>query len=229
MPKLFFAVTAALAFSFFCAEAQERSVRSVKPFHSIEVSSGIDLYLRQGDTLSIEVESCLEYIGRIETKITDSILIIKALQPMRWGYEKSPKVYVTFNHIRSLIATSGADVYGAGIYELDNFAVAAHSGADMYITLECRTLRINASGGSDVKVSGRARNLKASVASGSDLNASELKTDHCDIVASGGSDAIVNVSISLIADANGGSDIGYIGNPAVKEFIESGGSDIYRK
>ncbi|MFT3737698.1 MAG: head GIN domain-containing protein [Breznakibacter sp.] len=218
-----------LSLATFCVKAQEKSIRPAKPFHTIEVGSGIDLHLKQSDTLSIEVESPVEYIDRIQTKISDSVLIIKAVQPMRWGYEKSPKVYVAFNQLKSLIAISGADVYGTGVFGLGNLSIVAHSGADIYITLECQTLRINAREGSGVKVSGKARSLKAIVGSGSDLNAGELKADHCEITANGGSDAIVNVAINLEANANDGSNIGYIGNPAIKELTESGGSDIYRR
>jgi hypothetical protein len=211
------------------AMAQERSTREAKPFHSLEVSSGIDLYIKQGNEETIEVICDKEYIKRIETEVQDSVLTIKAVQPMRWGFDKSPKVYVTFKQLRSLIATSGADVYGTGIFQLQMMSVSVHNGADIYITLECERLKLNASGGSDIKVSGKAKSLNANIASGSDLNAADFKVDNCDINVSGGSDAIVNVSVSIFADASGGSDIGYIGSPKIKELNESGGSDIYRK
>jgi hypothetical protein len=212
-----------------CVSAQERSDRETKPFHSIEVSSGIDLYLKQGDTASIEVLCEKEFIKRIETNINDSILTIKASQPMRWGFDKSPKVYVTFVNIKSLIATSGADVYGTGVFALRSMSVAAHNGADIYLTMECENTKVNASGGSDIKLSGKSYHLKANISSGSDLNAAEFKSNNCDITVSGGSDAIVNASVSLFCDASGGSDIGYLGDPKLKELTESGGSDIYRK
>jgi hypothetical protein len=117
---------------------------------------------------------------------------------MRWGFDKSPKVYVTFKQLRSLIATSGADVYGTGIFQLQMMSVSVHNGADIYITLECERLKLNASGGSDIKVSGKAKSLNANIASGSDLNAADFKVDNCDINVSGGSDAIVNVSVSIL-------------------------------
>lgn len=211
------------------SSAQERSTRETKPFHSIEVSSGIDLYLKQGDSASIEVLCEKEFIKRIETNINDSILTIKASQPMRWGFDKSPKVYVTFVTLKSLIATSGADVYGTGVYALQSMSLAAHSGADIYLTMEGDITKVNASGGSDIKLSGKTNLLKANISSGSDLNAADFKTNNCDITVSGGSDAIVNVSVSLFCDASGGSDIGYLGEPKLKELTESGGSDIYRK
>lgn len=227
MPKTVFLILAlTVNYAIF---SQERSARLVKPFHTIEVTSGIDLYLRQGDTTKIEVVCEKAFIKRIETTITDSTLTIKSTPTMRWDYDKSPKVYVVFSDLRTLIATSGADVFGSGIFNIPSFAIFAHSGSDVYLTTDCKTIKINASGGSDVKVTGKANSLVAHITGGSDLNTADLKTNHCDVTASGGSDVIVNVALSLSANSSGGSDIGYIGNPPIKELIETGGSDIYRK
>jgi hypothetical protein len=67
------------------AMAQERSTREAKPFHSLEVSSGIDLYIKQGNVETIEVICDKEYIKRIEAEVQDSVLTIKAVQPYALG------------------------------------------------------------------------------------------------------------------------------------------------
>jgi hypothetical protein len=229
MQRLFFIFVTLLQLIFFPILAQEKTVRSVKAFHSIEVSSGLDLFLRQGDSCYIELVCDQLHTKQIITQTEDSILQIRSTHPMRWGFDKSPKVYLVFKDLKSLIATSGVDVYGSGVFELENLSVSAHSGTDIYITIACQKVKVNASGGSDIKLSGRAHSLKANISSGSDLNAADLKTNNCDIIASGGSDAIVNAAISLYAEASGGSDIGYIGTPHIKELLETGGSAIYRR
>jgi len=207
----------------------EREQRKVTKFLAVEVGSGIDLYLKPGNSIEVAVECDKSVIHRIVTDVENNVLKIAALSNTRWNYERSPKVYVTYDSLKAITTSGGSDVRGQGIVQCEDFIILANGGSDVYFNVECNNLKIEASGGSDVKVAGKANFLNAEASSGSDINAIDLIARRCRIIASGGSDALVNVVDDLIANASGGSDIGYMGDPAVKEIVESGGSDVFRK
>ena len=78
----------------------------------------------------------------------------------------------------------------------------------------------------NAKITGKAKYFSASASSGSDIVARDFETEKCQVKASSGSDATVNVSDELIAKASSGADIRYYGNPRTKDTNESSGGDI---
>ena len=64
---------------------------------------------------------------------------------------------------------------------------------------------------------------------GSDFNASGLQTEEADLHSSGGSDLSIAVRDRIVANASGGSDITYSGEPRSVNVNASGGSDIRRR
>jgi hypothetical protein len=225
-----FLFAAFIGLTSFNIESFQKEMRDVTLFQSVEVGSGIDLYLKQGDVNEVEVECEKAIMHRIYTEVNaKGALVIKAQSNTRWTVDKAPRVYVTYQVLKAISTSGGSDVRGNGVNKGKKVNITAFGGSDVYFNVECDTLIINASGGSDVKVAGKSQYLNADASSGSDINALDLESYKCRIVASGGSDAYVNVVNELFADASGGSDIGYSGNPPIKEINESGGSDVYRK
>lgn len=226
---LIICVILSVFFLSFIDNTQERELRPISKFSAVEVGSGIDLYLKPGNSVELAVECDKSAIHRIVTEVDGKVLKISAMSNTRWSYDRSPRVFVTYDSLKAITTSGGSDVRGQGIIQCADFAIVANGGSDVYLNIECNNLRIEASGGSDVKVAGKANYLNAEAISGSDINAIELMATRCKITASGGSDALVNVLDDLVAHASGGSDIGYMGNPAIKEIVESGGSDVFRK
>jgi len=85
------------------------------------------------------------------------------------------------------------------------------------------------SGGSHVSVScsGADISIEASGGSGADLASFTVVSANID--ASGGSQVTVTISGTLIVDANGGSQVYYIGNPTLGVIDTSGGSQVLQK
>jgi hypothetical protein len=77
-----------------------------------------------------------------------------------------------------------------------------------------------------MEISGTANYLDVESSGGSDLDASGLVATEVDAQASGGSDLDVNVTGTLTADASGGSDIRYEGDPKERDTDTSGGGDV---
>jgi len=214
----------------FSSKAGESSAvtqeRKAEPFHAIEVSTGIDLYLTQGESEKITVEASHDIIDNLKTKVENGVLKIYMEKKIFWKWDITQKVYVTFRDIDMLDASSGSDVESEGTLQLKNMKIEASSGSDIKLTLNADGIEVETSSGSDVSLEGTVNTLEASASSGSDLKTGELKAKHCIVSASSGSDITVYAGESIKARASSGSDIRYLGNPSSKDIDESSGGDV---
>jgi hypothetical protein len=72
-------------------------------------------------------------------------------------------------------------------------------------------------------------NLRVDGSGGSDFKGSGLAAEYAIIQVSGGSDATLTVTKELAAEATGGSDINYYGNPVIKYKSATGGGSVTKK
>ncbi|MES2794491.1 MAG: head GIN domain-containing protein [Bacteroidota bacterium] len=209
--------------------------RSVSNFNEIRVGSGIDLYLKQGNTESLELTAPSDKIGKIITQVRNGVLEIRVESSnWNWGWggwnnKTSPKVKLTFKDINALKAGGGSDVYSEGRLLFDKIKIDASGGSDVKLDFTAEMVDCDASGGSDAVLTGSSKYFTGNASGGSDLKAKDFRTQSCRINSSGGSDAYVWVENELLANASGGSDIYYYGSPKSVKVHKSGGSDINRR
>ena len=211
------------------AEKNDTQTRTVSAFSKISVSSGIDLFLTQGNQEQVRVEADTDVIDQIITRVEGETLkiYIKNRNNWNWGWNQVRRVYVTFDDLTDLDASAGSDVKADGPIKTDQIRIAASSGSDIEITnLKAQKVRVEASSGADADVSGETDNLSADSSSGSDIDCSNMVCKNCEASASSGSDIVVNVTESLNAHASSGGDISYTGNPRQKNIDESSGGDV---
>ena len=216
----------------FQAHAQDRVNQNLRGFSAINASSGVDVYLSQGSTESVEVEAEEESLKYLITEVdNNNTLVIKMDDSWkRWFKEMEPvKVYVTFTNLDRIQLSGGTDVMGQGELEFENLQISSSGGSDIRLNLRVNELEVNSSGGADVVLKGNAAYLKGSASGGSDIKAQELDTEVAEINSSGASDVHVKVSRALKASASGASDIVYYGNPKEVEISTSGASDITKR
>ncbi|NCB06689.1 MAG: DUF2807 domain-containing protein [Bacteroidia bacterium] len=209
--------------------SDKTEIRNLKDFTEIKVSTGIDLFLKMGDTEEVKVVADDEIIDNLITEVSNGELRIymKKTNWFNWnGMTKTRKVYVTVKELNRIEASSGSDVRSENTLTGESLAIEASSGSDVFLDMIYKNISVSTSSGSDAKLTGKAKTLKAEASSGSDINARELSTSVCNVNASSGSDITVTVSDELVARASSGSDIRYYGNPGIKDTDESSGGDI---
>lgn len=204
--------------------------RSVEGFSGLRVSSGINVYLTQGNSekLTLDVKGLEEEDVKAEVKNGTLNLYIERRGVMNWVNNRntSVKAYVTFRALKSIQASGGADVTGQGHLTFQDLDVQAGGGADVALDLTASRLNVSASGGADAKLTGRADLINAASSGGSDLDARNLTAKSGTASSSGGSDVYIRASDELSLKASGGSDIYYYGSARVLTKQKSGGSDI---
>ncbi|MBT8219128.1 MAG: DUF2807 domain-containing protein [Bacteroidia bacterium] len=199
----------------------------MRSFKSIEVQSGIDLYLTKSSTQSVEIKAKSDIIDKVITEVEGSTLKIYFERGSRWNWNNNKmSAYVSTDQIEKLSASGGSDVEAEGRFVGDEMYINGSGGSDIEMTLSCDKLVVSVSGGSDIEVEGDAKTLKIEASGGSDFKGRAFEAKIVQANVSGGSDAYFNVSEELIARASGGSDIHYRGDPKRKDIDSSSSSDV---
>ena len=192
-------------------------------FDKVKGSTGLDVYLTEGNENKIVVEADENLMEFIETNIHDGKLTIRSNKNI--GRYKAKKVHVTYKKLVSIEASSGADVIGNSVIKSETLNLDSSCGADLEVEVFTKDLYAETSSGADIVLSGKTLNLKAKASSGSDLKARKLNASNCNARASSGADITVNVKDKLDAKASSGGDVRYYGNPeAVSKNNSSSGS-----
>jgi uncharacterized protein YxeA len=201
--------------------------RAVSSFNGIRVSSGIDVYLNQGDKESITVEADENLHEYILTEINNGVLHVYSEVNIREA--KMKRVYVTMKNVTSLKTSSAGDIVGETAIKGDNIEIGASSAGDIKLEVYAKNIEVDISSSGDVNLSGEAEILKADLSSAGDLDAYGLKVKEVDVDVSSAGDARVNVSERLTARASSAGDISYQGDPKYVDAHASSAGGIHKR
>jgi len=207
-------------------------VRTVSSFHAIEVSTGINLKIKQGTSEAVAVSaSSPEIRSRIKTEVENGTLKIY-FDNHGWkdqGIKKELKAYVSFKNLDALDANSGADASTDGNINVGSLKISLSSGADFDGMVTASELNVDQSSGSDMDIKGKVNSLKITTSSGSDFNGYGLVSENCAADASSGSDIEITVNKALQAQASSGGGINYKGNGVITSVSNSSGGRVKKQ
>ena len=237
MKKLFFALLTLISLYSFGQQtvindpnAQKRTLSG--SFNAIKVSSGIQLYLTQGDEESIAVSaSDSKYMERFKTEVEGGTLKIYFDQKgLTWinSEKRKLKAYVSFKTLQHLDGSSGADVFTKSVLKLPALDMEFTSGSRFEGEVDVDDLSTDQGSGSEISITGKAGKLKVEVSSGAIFKGFDLTTDFCEAKASSGGGARVTVSKELAAKASSGGGVRYKGGAAIKDLDVSSGGVVKR-
>lgn len=209
------------------ANAQQRTITG--SFTGIDVSSGIDLYLTQGNEESIAVSASDEkYMERFKTVVENGTLkIYFDNKGINWASndKRKLKAYVSFKTLEKLHASGGAEVKIQGSLDVADMDMKFTSGAALNGKLKAKVLTVDQNSGSSINISGTAERIKVDVSSGAVFKSYDLTVDYCDAEASSGGLVRVTINKELSAKANSGGGVKYKGDAVIKDInVNSGGS-----
>jgi hypothetical protein len=200
-------------------------------FNEIEASGAVNVYLTQGSSESIKVETTNFDMDKVVVEKSGKTLKVYT-KNNSYGFGKKRKVdiYITCINLNRLEASGASDVYAENsTIKSQSLEIYANGASDINILVDVTDLKVKASGASDTKISGKADNQKIEASGASDFEAYNLAGKNVEVKASGGSDVNVQASERLEAKASGGSDIRYKGNPKNVYVNSNGGSSIKKR
>jgi hypothetical protein len=201
--------------------------RQVENFTGIRVSTGIDVYLKQGDSETVSVEADENIQEYILTEVRGGILNVYTEATIRDAERK--RVYVTAKEISSIRTSSAGDVFGESTIKSDRLELSASSAGNIKLEVSANELKISISSSGDITLTGVTGLLEADLSSAGDLNAYELNAREADVSASSAGDADISVSEKLTARASSAGDINYRGNPKNIDAHSSSAGGVHKR
>lgn len=202
--------------------------RSVSSFDGIKVSSGIDVYLSQGDKESVTVEADENLHEYILTEVRDGVLHVYS-DHVSIRHAERLRVYVTIKDVKSLKTSSAGDIVGETPIKCEDVEISASSSGDIALELHATRVDLDISSAGDIKLNGDAESLKADLSSAGDLKAFDFKVKEAEVRVSSAGDADVYASDKLIARASSAGDINYMGNPKYVDAHSSSAGGIHSR
>lgn len=234
MKKLTLSLITFLALTVFAQDTRvindaNATLRSLSgSFTKISVSSGIELYITQGNEETLAVSaSDLKHLDRFKTEVVNGTLkIYYDNKGMTWKSDnRKLKAYVSFKTLEKLDASAGSEVTVKGSIYAENFNLDVSSGSDFNGNIQAKLLSADVSSGASIKISGKADKLIVDVSSGADFKGYDLVVDYCDAAASSGAAVHVTINKELSAEASSGGDIRYKGTALIRDIkVTAGGA-----
>ncbi len=191
--------------------------RNLSGFNGIRVSSGIDVYLSQGDKESVTVEADENLHEYILTEVKNGVLHVYT-DNINIRHADEKKVYVTIKEVTSIKTTSAGDIIGETPIKTGDIEIGSSSAGNIKLELYAKNVDLNISSAGDIRLTGEGDFLKADLSSAGDLNAFDFRVKEAEVSASSAGNADVFTSEKLTARASSAGDINYKGNP---KFIDS--------
>ena len=201
--------------------------RDIRNFKALKVSSGIDVFITQGDNISLRLEADENLLEHIKTEVLDGQL--KIFTDVNIRMAKSKKVYLSYEELKSIHVSSAGDVKGENTLRTGNLELRLSSAGDILLEVVADEIDLHISSSGNASLAGKTGNLKAGLSSAGNLNAFELEAAEADISASSAGDARIWVTDKARLKCSSAGDIVYKGDPKILESSTSSGGDIRKK
>jgi hypothetical protein len=205
--------------------------RTAKDFTGIDAGSAFEVYITQGDTEEVRIESNRGYLSHITTSVSGGVLHIGTDHSVHMCSPHILKAFVTVKSLNKVIASGASTIAGSSDFQAENFDIELRGASEINLSLNVtNTLNCNASGASEATLTGSANTFQViSLSGASDLHAYNFATEKTIIDNSGASDAEVNVSSELSVTASGASVVKYKGSPVIVKMELSGASELIKQ
>ncbi len=198
-------------------------IREIAPYKKIKASGAVNIYISQGDSYSLKVESDENLLEFIETYIKGDELVVE--QSENFGKTTKLNIYVTVKELSSIDVSGACDITSQNMLSTPDFDLEISGSSDVSLILATSNLNINVSGASDINLKGKASKARIESSGASTIKAFEFVVRDFVISTSGASDMEVNVVDNLNVDVSGASTVRYKGSPTkIDQNISGAGS-----
>lgn len=206
----------------------EEETRDISGFTGVLVSSGIDVFLSEGDQFEVRVVADENLMDVIETRINGRMLDV-GTENVSIRNAKSKKVYVTLPELTSLKISSAGDCKGQTLFHCDKLELGVSSAGDLTLDVEAKRIDLGISSSGDVKLAGKADVFNASLSSAGDLHAFDLVAGKVKVDVSSAGDARVHATDEISMSASSAGNIHYQGDAQVVRSSKSSAGTINKR
>lgn len=196
---------------------------AVDDFNKLTLSIAGDLYIRQGNSQSVEVEAQQNIIDNIKTEVKDDRWKVRFDKNVR--KHSGVTIWVTVKDLSAIGVSGSGSITGENTFTADDLNVSISGSGNIEMDIEADDINVGISGSGNITLEGKSETMDCAISGSGNIRAQDFETVSCDINISGSGDVRCDVSGDLTATVSGSGDVYYEGNPRVKARV-SGSGDI---
>ncbi|MEZ0540891.1 head GIN domain-containing protein [Fibrella arboris] len=191
---------------------------AVANFSVLKVSTGVQVFLTQGDTESLRIDArgfdakdiVAEVEGR-ELKISIRLQGWLGNNKANKNNSRYVKAYLTARQLNEITVSAGAQLTGDAPFKADKISLSAKSGAELTMNLNATDVELSAGAGATAAVKGTAKTVTAAASGGATIDAKSLTANTTQAEATSGASVRVYAENELFLKASTGGSVSHSG------------------
>ena len=209
------------------AIGQKKETRSVGSFTEISLGISANVYLKQGNTIHLELEGYEEDLQKIITEVDGDRLRIKHDGKWFGGWKQEKvNIYITMPIIEGLSVSGSGDIVGEGKFKSNHLDLSISGSGDIDLDIETGDVEVSISGSGDIKLAGKCDLVDVRISGSGKFDAREMVAKSCEIKIAGSGTCYVHATESIESKVSGSGDIYYLGDPKQVNNSSAGSGKI---
>ncbi len=200
--------------------------RDVTGFNAIEVSYPAQVYVTQGDSVSVEIEAQEDVLPGLKTRVRNDRLEIfyKVDEGDHINPTKPVKINIVVTVLKNVDFESAGELTIEGL-KADQFNVSISGAGNLKLNdISVQGLFVTLSGAGSMTAAGAADDFRLIISGFGSFSGKDLHTQTADVNLSGAGSATIWVDDQLDATISGAGSVNYYGSPRVSRQVRGVGS-----
>jgi len=194
----------------------------VRSFTAIELKGVGNIFLTQGDTESVRIETDTTIFSTVELENEGDKLTISSTVDFSHRDRSEMNIYITVNHLKSVRFNDVGVVTSNNELKTDTLDFLMESVGKASIALQCKLLNVHFAGVGKFEAKGKAIKLMLDAKGVGQVQLSNLLANEADVRFSGVGNVEVYASDAITIKSNGIGKVIYKGHPRKTDIHKEG-------
>ena len=199
---------------------------TVGSFKNVEVSGAIDLYVAQGETKPVKIETDENLLQYIEVVQEGDKIKVKSREGFNLDPTSKIKVYVSSTVYNDIDVSGASNITGqTKIINAEKMSLDVSGAGEINMDVNAPALRAEISGAGSVNLKGETKIFELTLTGAAKAHCYELLSENTRVDISGAGEADVFASVKLDAEVSGAGNVTYKGGATnVAKQVSGAGS-----
>ena len=199
--------------------------RPVGSFNGVNVSGGIDVYIKQDSVTALKIEADENLQEYVHVTVDENILEIKEENGYDLQSAKGIKVFVSGPLFRHVEASGACNIYSQNqLISPDPVSIDLSGASNIKMELKAPKIGVDLSGAGTITLKGEAKDFSVVGSGSTHVKCFDLSAQNTDIELSGAGNAELFASEKLNVHVYGAADVRYKGNATLSQEVSGAGS-----
>jgi hypothetical protein len=195
--------------------------REMGSFDKIELKTYGNIYLKQGDTHALRIETDDNLIDLVKTEVKNNTLIIyadKNICPEKLRFD------IIVKDVKVIKISGSGNIKCINDLKVNDLSIDILGSGEIRIPyIEANNIDIEVTGSGDIAIEGQADRIITEINGSGDVKCLGLIVNEAEVEINGSGDFSIEAVERLFVEINGSGDIMYKGDPIInKEILGSG-------